>query len=276
MEVSTILMLLAMGAGAGILAGLLGIGGGMVMVPFLVMIFDREGYEPARVVQMALATSLTTILFTSISSVRAHHRRGAVQWRLVRSLAPGIVLGSLLGARMVGYMPGQLLAGIFGGFIGWTAYRMFRGDRQAECGVRGSLPGSAGLMAAGGMIGMLSALLGAGGGFITVPYLANRGVSFTQAIATSAACGFPIALAGSLGYLLVGWWQGIPNGGFAYINLQALLTIVPMSMSFAPVGASLAHRLPVAHLKRAFSLLLFSLAGYMLYRALAPAFLRMF
>ncbi len=272
MEISSILMLLAMGAGAGVLAGLLGIGGGMVMVPFLVMVFDREGVAPEREVQMALATSLTTILFTSLSSVRAHHRRGAVQWRLVRLLAPGIVLGSMLGARVVGYLPGQLLAGIFGVFISWTAFKMLRGGKKADTVATGTLPGPAGLMGAGGMIGVLSALLGAGGGFITVPYLSNRGVPFTQAIATSAACGFPIALAGSVGYMVLGWWQGMPGGGFAYINVQALLTIVPMSMLFAPVGASLAHRLPVARLKQAFSVLLLSLASYMLYRALSPFF----
>lgn len=270
MDIPTLLMLLTMGAGAGFLAGLLGIGGGMVMVPFLVMIFDRGGFAPERVVQMALATSLTTILFTSLSSVRAHHRRGGVQWPLVRALVPGIILGSLLGARLVGYMPGRLLAGIFGVFISWTAYRMFRGVRHAAGTPGGKLPGAAGLFGAGSMIGMLSALLGAGGGFITVPYLSNRGVSFPHAIATSAACGFPIALAGTLGYLLVGWWQQIPGGGLAYINVQALFSIVPMSMLFAPLGASMAHRLPVAHLKRFFALLLLSLAVYMLYRALAP------
>lgn len=267
METSSLLMLLSMGAGAGFLAGLLGIGGGMVMVPFLVMIFDREGFAPERVVQMALATSLTTILFTSLSSVRAHHRRGAVQWHLVRSLAPGILLGSLLGARIVGYLPGRLLAAIFGVFITWTAWKMLRGAANHAPPSTGRLPNTMGMVGAGGGIGALSALLGAGGGFITVPFLSNRGVPFSQAIATSAACGFPIALAGIVGYLLVGWWQQVPGGGFAYINLQALFTIVPMSMLFAPVGASVAHRLPVGHLKRVFALLLFSLAAYMLYRA---------
>lgn len=267
METSSLLMLLAMGAGAGFLAGLLGIGGGMVMVPFLVMIFDREGFADERVVQMALATSLATILFTSLSSVRAHHRRGAVQWHLVRALAPGILIGSLLGARVVGYLPGRVLAGIFGVFIFWTAFRMLRGTARQAAGPTGSLPGPAGLVGAGSLIGGLSALLGAGGGFITVPYLSNRGVPFAHAIATSAACGFPIALAGTLGYLLVGWWQQVPGGGLAYINLKALFTIVPMSMLFAPVGASVAHRLPVGHLKRVFALVLFSLSAYMLYRA---------
>ena len=257
MTTTTVVMLLLMGCGGGFLAGLLGVGGGMVLVPFLVMIFDHVGHDPTMVVQTALATALATIMFTSLSSMRAHHRKGAVQWNLVWLLAPGILVGGQLGSRIVAWLPGQVLAVAFALFVGWMGSRMLRGARR----------GRLGLAAVGTGIGVLSALFGAGGGFVTVPFLNSRGVPLPKAIATSAACGFPIAFSGTLGYMVMGWWQGLPGGALAYLDVRALFTIVPMSMLFAPVGAYMAHRLPVPTLKRAFACLLFGLAGYMLVRA---------
>ena len=272
MSVLTVLMLLLMGCGGGFLAGLLGVGGGMVLVPFLVMIFDAEGMvAPERLVQTALATALATIMFTSLSSMRAHHRKGAVQWNLVWLLAPGILVGGQLGSRVVAWLPGQVLAVAFALFVGWMGSRMLRGARRVEPDVPARLPGRLGLAAVGAGIGVLSAIFGAGGGFVTVPFLNSRGVPLPKAIATSAACGFPIALSGTLGYMVMGWWQGLPGGALAYLDLRALFTIVPMSMLFAPVGAYMAHRLPVPLLKRAFACLLFGLAGYMLVRAIRGA-----
>ena len=268
MSVLTVLMLLLMGCGGGFLAGLLGVGGGMVLVPFLVMIFDAEGMvAPERLVQTALATALATIMFTSLSSMRAHHRTGAVQWPLVLMLAPGILLGGQLGSRVVAWLPGQALSLVFALFVGWSASRMLRGARQVVSTGR-PLPGRLGLMAVGTGIGILSALFGAGGGFITVPFLAGHGVPMPKAVATSAACGFPIAVSGTLGYMVLGWWQGLPGGVLAFLEVPALLTIVPMSMLFAPLGAHMAHRLPVPTLKRLFACLLIVLAVYMLVRGL--------
>lgn len=268
MSVATIAMLLLMGCGGGFMAGLFGVGGGMVLVPFLVMIFDAEGLvAPERVVQTALATALATIMFTSLSSMRAHHRKGAVRWDLVLMLVPGILLGGQLGSRIVAWLPGQVLAFAFALFVGWSASRMLRGAAKPALDDR-PLPGRLGLAGVGTGIGILSALFGAGGGFITVPYLSSHGVPLPRAIATSAACGFPIAVSGTLGYMVQGWMQDLPGGALAWLEVPALLTIVPMSMLFAPVGAHMAHRLPVPTLKRAFAALLFGLAGYMLVRAL--------
>ena len=233
MTTTTVVMLLLMGCGGGFLAGLLGVGGGMVLVPFLVMIFDHVGHDPTMVVQTALATALATIMFTSLSSMRAHHRKGAVQWNLVWLLAPGILVGGQLGSRIVAWLPGQVLAVAFALFVGWMGSRMLRGARRVEPDVPARLPGRLGLAAVGTGIGVLSALFGAGGGFVTVPFLNSRGVPLPKAIATSAACGFPIAFSGTLGYMVMGWWQGLPGGA----------------------------------LKRAFACLLFGLAGYMLVRA---------
>lgn len=236
----------------------------MVMVPLLTMVFYAMGVSDALIVHMALATALATIMFTSLSSMRAHHKAGAVQWHLVWMLVPGIFVGGQIGAKVVALLPGRVLAGMFAVFVGWTAWKMMSSARKSAEAGEERLPGRLGLAGAGVVIGILSALFGAGGGFITVPYLSGRGLAFPKAIATSAACGFPIALSGTLGYMLIGWWQGLPGGAFAYVDWVVLFSIVPMSMLFAPLGARAAHGLPVAKLKRLFAMLLFCLAGYML------------
>jgi len=261
MDPLLIAALLVLGACTGFVAGLLGIGGGMLMVPFMTMLLGHAGVPDADVVKVAIATSLTTVLFTSMSSVRAHHKRGAVRWDLVRSLAPGILLGSLAGAQVAGAVPGRMLAAIFGLFIGYSAIRMV-GGRAAP--VAGTLPGAGGRFAAGSGIGVLSALLGAGGGFITVPYLVRRGVGMQAAVASSAACGFPIALAGTLGYAWAGRHLPMPPGTIGYVYLPALAVISAASMLTAPFGARVAHALPQGSLRRVFSGLLLALAVYML------------
>ena len=201
MDMSLILILLAMGAAGGFAAGLLGIGGGMVLVPFITMIFTARAFPPELVVHMAIATSLATILFTSISSVRAHHAHGAVRWPVVRLLAPGILLGSWLGPWLGKQMDSSGLALFFALFVAFSATQMLLGKKPA--GSR-ELPGTPGLFAAGGAIGVLSGLLGAGGGFISVPFMAWCNVKIHNAVATSAALGFPIALAGTLSNVYFG------------------------------------------------------------------------
>lgn len=264
LDALTIALLLALGAFIGLAAGLLGIGGGMLMVPFMTMMLDRVGFAAAEGVKVAIATSLATIVFTSISSVRAHHLRGAVRWDAVTALAPGILAGSLLGAQVASHLPGRLLTAFFGAFNAWSAYRMI--SRRPQQPDR-TLPGVGPMFGMGTVIGSLSAVLGAGGGFLTVPFLARRNVPMHHAVATSAACGFPIALAGTLGYMWAGRDLAMPAGTVGYIYLPALACVSAASMTTAPWGARLAHRIPTRGLQRIFAGLLAGLAAYMIGRA---------
>ena len=259
--------LLAMGCVSGFLAGLLGIGGGMLLVPGLTFIASARGFPVDYVVKMAVATSLATILFTSLSSVRAHHRRGSVRWDVVKLLAPGIVVGSLLGAQIAKLLSTRALALAFAVFVSYSAVQMFI-DKKPKPSRQ--LPAGAGMFGAGTAIGTLSALVGAGGGFISVPFMTWCNVPIHTAVATSAALGFPIALAGTVGYLYAGWnLPGAPAGSFGYLYLPALVLIASVSVLFAPLGARAAHSLDVKQLKRVFAVLLFVLAGYMASKGLA-------
>lgn len=267
MDLATIALLLLLGAGTGFLAGLLGIGGGMIMVPFVTMVLERQGFAGDLVVKVAIATSLTTILFTSVSSVRAHHRRGAVLWTVAAVLAPGIVVGSFAGAQIAGALRGALLAAFFGLFLAWAATRMLASGQQAQRAAAAGLPGRAGMFGMGAVIGVFSALLGAGGAFLTVPFLTGRGVRAHQAVGTSAACGFPIAAAGTLGYVFAGLRVPLPAGTVGFVYLPALFAIVAASVLTAPLGARAAHALPTASLKKVLACTLYGLAAYMLWKA---------
>ncbi|HSV77885.1 MAG TPA: sulfite exporter TauE/SafE family protein [Ramlibacter sp.] len=262
-----ILELALLGMATGFLAGLLGIGGGMVMVPFLTIILSGRGAGADLAVKMAIATSMSTIIFTSISSVRAHHKRGAVRWDIVQRLAPGIVAGSMVGSLGVfALLKGSFLAIFFGLFVSFSATQMFRNKKPEP---HRQMPGTAGQFAAGGVIGFLSGLVGAGGGFISVPFMAWCNVAIHTAVATSAALGFPIAVANVLGYVLAGQRvEGLPAGSFGYIWLPALVVIAVCSVFTAPLGARAAHALPVARLKRVFAIMLYLLAVYMFYKGL--------
>ena len=263
-----ILELLALGLVSGFLAGLLGIGGGMLMVPVLTLILSQRGVESGMAVKMAIATSMATIMFTSISSVRAHHKRGAVRWDLVRGLAPGILIGGLLaGAGIFALLKGAWLALVFAGFVSFSALQMLRNKKPAPSR---QMPGTAGQLGAGAGIGLLSGLVGAGGGFVSVPFMTWCNVAMHNAVATSAALGFPIALANTLGYVIGGWTltPALP-GAVGYLYLPALIVIATASVTMAPLGARTAHAMNVAQLKRAFAGLLFLLAGYMLYKGLS-------
>jgi uncharacterized membrane protein YfcA len=254
-----------LGAGTGFLAGLLGIGGGMTMVPFLTMIFTARAFPDDTVVKMAIATSLTTILFTSISSVWAHYKRGAVRTDLLWFMGSGAFVGTFAGANFAGALKGSVLAAIFAVFVGYSAWQMLRGKKPKP---GRSVPGKAGQTAVGSAIGFLSSLLGAGGGFITVPFLTWCNVQMHQAVATSAGMGFPIAAGGLIGYAISGASvQGLPEGSLGYIYLPALAILAIGSVVTAPLGAKAAHAMNVATLKKTFAILLFALAGYMLTRA---------
>jgi uncharacterized membrane protein YfcA len=267
-SIQLIAELLALGAFAGLLAGLLGVGGGMLMVPFVTLLMSARGVESALAVKMAIATSMSTILFTSISSLRAHHKRGAVRWDLFGGIAPGIVLGGLLaGAGAFALVKGALLAVLFALFVGFSATQLLLDRKPAATR---SMPGRLGQGAAGAAIGFLSGLVGAGGAFISVPFMTWCNVPIHNAVATSAALGFPIALASTVGYVIGGWSlpQALP-GAFGYLYLPALLVIASSSVLTAPLGARIAHGMDVGRLKRVFAVMLYLLAAYMLYKGLA-------
>ncbi len=262
-----ILELAVLGLGTGFLAGLLGIGGGMLMVPFITFILSAQGVEADLAVKMAIATSMATIIFTSISSVRAHHKRGAVRWDIVKGLAPGIVLGSMIASLGVfALLKGSWLAFFFAGFVSFSATQMLI-DKKPKA--TRTIPGTPGLIGAGGVIGFLSGLVGAGGGFVSVPFMTWCNVAIHSAVATSAALGFPIALANAVGYIIAGQnVQNLPAGAVGYIYLPALLVIASVSVLMAPLGVRAAHALPVKSLKRVFAGLLYMLAAYMLYKGI--------
>ncbi len=259
--------LAGVGLVTGFLAGLLGIGGGMMLVPIITFVLDARGIAPDLAVKMAIATSMATIVFTSVSSVRAHHRRGAVRWDLVARLTPGIVLGAALAsAGVFRILQGRWLALLFGVFIGFTALQMLRA-RPVAAASR-TLPGTPGLVGAGSVIGFVSGLVGAGGGFLSVPFMTWCNVAMHHAVATSAALGFPIALANVMGYIWAGAdVAGRPAGSLGYVFAPALLAVASTSVLAAPLGVRAAHALPVPTLKRIFAVALLWVAGAMIYRA---------
>ena len=270
MPIVFLLELMLLGAFTGCFAGMLGLGGGMMLVPFLTFMFTRQHFPAELVVHMAIATSLTTIVFTTSASVRTHHGRGAVQWKTVRWLGLGALLGTFVGAHVASHLHSGWLALFFGGFVGLSALRMFSGAKPdaAQLGEQRMLAAPL-VLAAGGGIGALSSMLGAGGGFLTVPFLRWRGVPMRTAVGTSAATGLLIAIGGLLGYVTAGLGaQGLPRYSLGYVYVPALLACSATSVISAPIGASLTHRLPVHLLQRVFSLLLLTLATYMFFKGL--------
>ena len=253
---------LLLGSLAGLMAGLLGVGGGLIIVPALVFLFSLQGIESVHMVHMAIGTSLATIVITSIASTWAHHRHGAVQWPVLLRLAPGIILGALLGAVIADYLSATHLRQVFGVFELLVAAQMLSGARPDA---QRRVPGTAGMLSAGAGIGVISSIVGIGGGTMTVPFLVWCNVAMRQAVATSAACGLPIAVAGAVGYMMTGWHEtGLPEWSSGYVYWPAFAGIVSTSIIFAPLGAVLAHRLPVASLKRVFALLLLVIGVKML------------
>ncbi len=235
----------------------------MVMVPFLTIILGARAYPETITVKMAVATSLATICFTSLSSVRAHDRRGAVLWPVARVLAPGIVLGSFLGSQLAASLPARWLGLLFAGFVAFSATQMLLNRKPKPSR---TLPGPAGMFGAGGVIGMLSALVGAGGAFVSVPFMTWCNVTMHKAVATSSALGFPIALAGTVGYLIAGWNLPQMPGAIGYLYWPGLLVLSITSIGTAPLGARVAHSMDIAPLKKAFALVLYALAAYFVLR----------
>jgi uncharacterized membrane protein YfcA len=242
------------GAIAGLLAGLFGIGGGMVMVPALAFVLPSQGVPPEVVMQVAVATSLAVISTTSVSSMLSHQRHGAVLWPVFRWMALGLVAGSVGGAFVADQLASRTLALVVGfGALAVSAQMFFDLKPKAAA----PLPGPLGLTTAGGIIGTLSALVGIGGGSLTVPFLSWRSVDIRKAVGTSAACGLPIAWAGALGFIIAGWDRtDLPAPHLGYVSLQGFAGLAVASVLMAPLGARLAHRLPPRQLKRGFAGLL--------------------
>lgn len=253
-----------LGGGVGVLAGLFGVGGGLVMVPVLTALFLAQGAPVESVLHMALATSMAAIVPISLSSLLAHQRRGGVQWPVVHWLTPGILLGTLSATFLAAIIPTQFLAMVFTVFVVYAALQM---SIQILPQAPRQLPGAGGLVAVGGGIGGISALVSIGGGALTVPFLVWHQVPLKQAIASSAAVGFPLALAGALGYWINGLLQPVDfPATWGWIHWPAVLIIALTSPWLAPVGVALMHRLPVPILKRLFALLLITMAIRMLWR----------
>ncbi|WP_297795573.1 sulfite exporter TauE/SafE family protein [uncultured Marinobacter sp.] len=245
---------LALGAFAGTLAGLFGIGGGLIIVPVLIFSFGLQGISTEIAAHMAVGTSLATIVFTSMSSIRSHHLHAAVRWDIFKPMTVGIVMGALVGAWTASLLSGPALELVIGVFVILVALKMIFEVNPKPGRV---VPGPAGLGAAGGGIGWASAIFGIGGGTLTVPYLSWCNVNMQQAVGTSAACGLPIAVAGALGNIWTGWGSPeLPTLSLGFIYLPALLGIILTSVFFARVGANLAHRMNARLLKRIFAIML--------------------
>ncbi len=265
MNLALLPVFFALGAFVGFLAGLLGIGGGFTMVPVLVEVYLHEGFASEHVVPMAIGTSAGAIVFTAIASARAHHAQGAVNWAIVRAMAPGLVIGSLIGPQIASALPAPVMAGIFGAFIWFGAYRMLH--KLAPVPSR-QLPGRPGMAAVGALIGTISGMVGIGGAFLSVPFMVRCNVRMHAAVATSAALGMPIALAATIGFMLAGMRKaGLPPWSVGYVYVPALVAIVVTSTLLAPVGARVAHAWPVARLRYAFALMLTVLGAYMWWKA---------
>lgn len=258
----TLALYLLVGAMAGVLAGLLGVGGGLIIVPMLNFAFAVQALPHEYAQHLALGTSMASIMFTSISSLRAHHKRGAVLWGVLWRITPGIITGTLLGTWVVAQLSTNFLKGFFVCFLYWVAAQMLLNLKPKPSR---ELPGGMGMFGMGNVIGTVSSLVGIGGGTLSVPFMAWCNVAMHTAIGTSAAIGFPIAVSGTAGYIVNGLAvQNLPAHTFGFVYLPALVGIVCASVLTAPLGARLAHSLPVDRLKRIFAVLLIVIATRML------------
>ncbi|HHJ39355.1 MAG TPA: sulfite exporter TauE/SafE family protein [Methylothermaceae bacterium] len=256
-----------LGGLAGLLAGMFGLGGGIILVPILLLFFSWQHFPAEFVPIMAVATSLATIIPTAISSVQAHHRLGSLDWVSAKQLVPAIIIGAFVGAWMADKMPGIWLKILFAGYLIVVAMQMawrWRPDPGK------GQPSSPLLFGSGVVIGTLASMLGIGGGTLTVPLLVKFSYPMRTAVAVSSFCGLPIALAGTVGYGWLGWDQtGLPSGSFGYVYLPAFVGITLASIMTAPIGAKLSHQLPAETLKRAFAGLLLLIGLKILYGSLA-------
>jgi uncharacterized protein len=259
--VTWLLAYAAAGAFVGLLAGLFGIGGGMTLVPILAALFEAQGLAPGHGVHLALGTAMASAVITASASVRAHHVRGAVDWRLASQLAPGMIAGSLLSSLGSGLVPQGRLAIAFAVIVYAGATQILIGR---STGAVASLPSRSATIAIGLLIGVVCGLVSAGGAFLTVPWMLYCGVPMVTAIGTAASIAVPVVFVGTVGYIVSGWSAtDLPAHSVGFVFLPALAVLVLASSPMAFIGAHFAHRLPVKVLKRIFALLLYALATRM-------------
>jgi uncharacterized membrane protein YfcA len=258
---------LLLGLLVGYLSGLFGIGGGLVMVPLLTFMFELQHVPADNILHLALGTSMATILFTSVSSAYQHHAHRAVNWHTVLYISPGILLGTAGGALIVGFVPTFYISVFFILFIFFSATQMLLGLKPQAAR---DYPSRLEATIAGMVIGTISSIVSIGGGVLSVPYLVWHKIPLRNAIATSAAIGFPIAVGGTLGYIITGMLRGVdlPAGSLGYVSLPVLLWLVIGTVLTAPLGARATHRMPIDKLRKLFALVLFLLASKMLLKLL--------
>jgi uncharacterized protein len=255
---------LAVGVVMGFFAGMLGIGGGALMVPLVIMLFEAQGLPREHILHLAVGTAMAAMLFTSVSSLRAHAARGAVRWDVFRRITPGILMGGFLGGIVAGTLPTRWFAVVFTGIVFYAATVMLleikpKPSRQ--------LPGRLGMFLVGLGISGLSALVAIGGAVMSIPFMVFCNVPMLHAIGTAASIGFPIAIAGTVGYLLSGWGiPDLPPYSVGYIYVPALAGVVVASVLTAPVGAAVAHRVPARRLRQVVAVLFYLLAARMLFK----------
>jgi uncharacterized membrane protein YfcA len=251
----------AVGAFVGFLAGLLGIGGGMTLVPILSAIFAAQQLTPDHVVHLALGTAMASIVFTSSASVREHHRHAAVDWTVVKRIVPGMLTGALVSTVATGWIPQRTLALAFATIVFAGATQLLLNRKPAA---HATMPGAPVVFGVGTVIGVISGLVSAGGTFLTVPFMLYCGVRMHTAIGTGAAIGIPVAAIGTIGYIVSGWRvEALPSWAIGFVYVPALALLVAGSMLTAPIGARVAHKLPVLTLRRVFACLLYVLATKM-------------
>jgi uncharacterized membrane protein YfcA len=253
---------LATGAVIGYFAGLLGIGGGMTMVPILAMLFGAQAIAQEHTMHLALGTAMAGIMFTSSASVREHHRLGGVDWGIVKRMGPAMATGTLLSSYLAGWLPQHALAMAFAFIVYGGATQIWLGRKPSAAR---RLPGPAGLWAAGLLFGAISGLVSAGGTFLSLPFMLFCGVPMRTAIGTGAAMGLPVAMLGTVGYVASGWHaETLPSGALGFVYLPALAAVVLASVFTAPIGARAAHRVSLPTLRRIFAVVLYALATKML------------
>jgi uncharacterized membrane protein YfcA len=257
---------LALGALAGFMAGMFGVGGGLLLVPVLVFLFDAQHLPTEHAMRLALGTSMATILFTSLASARKHHQHGAVNWQAVRGITPGILLGTVLGALSAASISPRGLGIFFALFVYFAAAQILLDARPTPSR---QLPGFAGMTLACALTGWISTLVSIGGGTVIVPFLVWCNLPLRSAIGTSAAIGFPIAVGGSLGYIITGFgMRGLPEHSLGFVHLPAMLWVALATVLTAPLGAMAAHRMKVGLLRKLFAVLLLALATKLVWKVL--------
>ena len=266
LEIEWVFSFLLLGSFVGVMAGLLGIGGGGIMVPVLTTIFLLQGVPVENVVHLALGTSMASIIITSTSSMRAHNSKGAVVWKVVKGMASGIIIGTFMATFIASHSSSLYLAVFFSIFMAFVSVQMLLNKKPKPSR---ELSGNRSLFIAGMGIGAISALVSIGGGSLTVPYLAWQNINIKKAIGTSAAIGLPISIAGTTGYVINGWSSSsMENYTFGFVYLPAVVLISATSFITAPYGVNLAHKLPVDVLKKVFAVLLMILSLKMLFSVL--------